>query len=206
MSDIDRRRARRTRTGCACCRSCLRELERDGAAGAVAGNDEAHLRTERANLRGEVRGKILDRRQRLAFAVKARRAKSEERLLGSQVPREQRDSRTRRRCVRRRQRPALASPRGCSGTIARCCRAGGFGATAGTRRSRPFARVAASRSAGRERTGRRIASQLVPVGPDPNVAASQLREKVRRRSQGDFLAIASRGRRLRSSTPTTGRR
>src|SRR5438094_217667 len=63
-----------------------RQLERDHAAGAEAGDDVRTMRPAGADLRCEVLGQILDARQRLALVLEARRLEPVQRLLIAQVP------------------------------------------------------------------------------------------------------------------------
>ena len=60
-------------------------LESDRAARAEAGDDARTLRTECADLGGEVRGEILDARERLALAVETGRLEPVQRLIVAQV-------------------------------------------------------------------------------------------------------------------------
>jgi len=61
------------------------QLESDRASGAEAGNDTRTVWLERADLRCEVRGEILDARERLALAIETRRLEPVERLIIAQV-------------------------------------------------------------------------------------------------------------------------
>src|SRR5258707_4583632 len=65
-----------------------RQLESDGAARAVAGNDIGSFWPDRSDLRCEIGGHLLDTPQRLAVAVETRGLEAENRLIGAQVLRE----------------------------------------------------------------------------------------------------------------------
>ena len=70
------------------CNELSRQLESDGAASAVAGDDTRAVRPEGTDLRCEVRRELLDTRKRFAVAINSWGLEPEERLILAQMPHE----------------------------------------------------------------------------------------------------------------------